>query len=59
MISLCPGVTTIMFEAAVIIGIGTDDFAYLVMGGKEERVKNKKKCNLALFLQHRHAYAEQ
>jgi len=50
---------TVMFEAAVIIGIGTDDFAYFVMGGKEERVKNEKKCYLALFLQYRHAYAEQ
>ena len=30
----------VMFEPAVVIGIGTDDFAYFVMGGKEERVKN-------------------
>ncbi len=40
---------TVMFEAAVLIGIGTDDFAYFVMGGKEERVKNKNKSAILLF----------
>jgi len=30
---------TVMFEAAVIIGIGTDDFAYFVMGEKREGKK--------------------
>ncbi len=42
LISLCPGVTTIMFEAAVVIGTSTDDLIIFLMGGKEERVKNKK-----------------
>ncbi len=37
---------TVMFEAAVIIGEGTDDYAYFVMGGKEERVKNEKSAIL-------------
>ncbi len=40
---------TVMFEAAVIIGIGTDNFAYFVVGGKEERVKNKNKSAILLF----------
>ena len=49
----------VMVEPAVIIGIGTDDLLIFLMEGKEERVKNEKKCYLALLLQHRHANAEQ
>ena len=29
----------VMFEAAVIIGIGTDDFAYFLSGGKRREGK--------------------
>jgi len=28
---------TVMFEPAVVIGIGTDDFAYFLNGGKKKR----------------------